>query len=59
MFESCERPFSRFSEGVEGQANKGLYRKVSGRYRIIFEPNHKARTIEVLGVFIRNERTYK
>jgi mRNA-degrading endonuclease RelE of RelBE toxin-antitoxin system len=44
---------------LKGKMNKGLYRKVSGRYRIIFEPIHKSRTIEVLGVFLRNERTYK
>ena len=56
--ELAEDPFRGLVKALKGKMNKGLYRKVSGRYRIIFEPIHKSRTIEVLGVFLRNERTY-
>jgi mRNA-degrading endonuclease RelE of RelBE toxin-antitoxin system len=52
-------PFRGLVKRLKGKAHKGLYRKVSGRYRIIFEPIHATRAVEVLGVFLRNERTYK
>ncbi len=57
--ELAEDPFRGLVKRLKGKAYKGLYRKVSGRYRIIFEPVHATRTVEVLGVFLRNERTYK
>jgi mRNA-degrading endonuclease RelE of RelBE toxin-antitoxin system len=57
--ELAEDPFRGLVKRLKGKVHKGLYRKVSGRYRIIFEPNHATHTIEVLGVFLRNERTYK
>jgi mRNA-degrading endonuclease RelE of RelBE toxin-antitoxin system len=38
---------------------KGLYRKVSGRYRIIFKPIHATHIVEVLDIVIRNEATYR
>ena len=44
---------------LKGKAHKGLYRKVSGRYRIIFEPMHATHTVQVLAVLLRNEGTYK
>jgi mRNA-degrading endonuclease RelE of RelBE toxin-antitoxin system len=57
--ELAEDPFRGLVSPLKGKAFKGLYRKVSGRYRIIFEPIHSTGTVEVLGVFLRNERTYK
>jgi mRNA-degrading endonuclease RelE of RelBE toxin-antitoxin system len=57
--ELADDPFRGLVKPLKGKAYKGLYRKVSGRYRIIFEPIHKTRTVDVLGVFLRNERTYK
>jgi mRNA-degrading endonuclease RelE of RelBE toxin-antitoxin system len=53
-----EDPFRGLVKPLKGKKCKGLYRKVSGRYRIIFEPIHATRTVEVLGVFLRNESTY-
>jgi mRNA-degrading endonuclease RelE of RelBE toxin-antitoxin system len=57
--ELAEDPFRGLVKRLKGKAYKGVYRKVSGRYRIIFEPIHETRTVDVLGVFLRNERTYK
>ena len=33
-------PFRGLVKPLKGKAQKGLYRKVSGRYRIILEPSH-------------------
>jgi mRNA-degrading endonuclease RelE of RelBE toxin-antitoxin system len=54
-----EDPFRGLVKPLKGKRHKGLYRKVSGRYRIIFEPFHATRTVEVLGILVRNERTYQ
>lgn len=34
-------------------------RKVSGRYRIILKHSHTTSSVELLLVFLRNERTYR
>ena len=52
-------PFRGLVKPLKGGPHKGLYRKVSGRYRIIFEPIHATRIVQVLAVFLRNERTYR
>ena len=52
-------PFCGLVKPLKGKAHKGHYRKVSGRYRIIFKPSHATRTVEVLAVLLRNERTYQ
>jgi mRNA-degrading endonuclease RelE of RelBE toxin-antitoxin system len=52
-------PFRGLVKPLKGKAHKGLYRKVSGRYRIIFEPVHPTRTVHVLAVLLRRESTYK
>jgi mRNA-degrading endonuclease RelE of RelBE toxin-antitoxin system len=44
---------------LKGKSHRGLFRKVSGRYRIIFEPLHSTHTVHVLGVLLRNEATYR
>jgi mRNA-degrading endonuclease RelE of RelBE toxin-antitoxin system len=54
-----EDPFRGLVKPLKGKAYKGLYRKISGRYRIIFEPIHATRTVHVVGVLLRNEGTYK
>ena len=56
--ELAEDPFRGMVKPLKGKKHKGLYRKVSGRYRIIFEPFPATHTIEVLAVLLRNERTY-
>jgi mRNA-degrading endonuclease RelE of RelBE toxin-antitoxin system len=54
-----EDPFRGLVKPLKGKDHKGHYRKVSGRYRIIFKPVHAARTVEVLAVLLRNEKTYR
>jgi mRNA-degrading endonuclease RelE of RelBE toxin-antitoxin system len=55
----ADDPFRGLVKPLKGKTHKGLFRKVSGRYRIIFEPLHSTRTVNVLGVLLRNEATYK
>ena len=52
-------PFRGLVKPLKGKEHKGHYRKVSGRYRIIFKPIHSTNTVEVLGVLLRNEKTYR
>lgn len=54
-----EDPFRGLVKPLKGKGFKGLYRKMSGRYRIIFRAIHASRTVEVLLVLLRNERTYR
>ncbi len=54
-----EDPFRGLVKPLKGKTHKGHYRKVSGRYRIIFKPIHATHTVEVLAVLLRNEGTYK
>jgi mRNA-degrading endonuclease RelE of RelBE toxin-antitoxin system len=57
--ELAEDPFRGLVKPLKGKKFKGLYRKASGRYRIIFEPIFVTRSIEVLSVLLRNEGTYR
>ncbi len=57
--ELADDPYRGLVKPLKGKALKGLYRKVSGRYRIIFEIVHSTRTVQVLGVLLRNKATYK
>ena len=52
-------PFRGLVKPLKGRDHKGHYRKVSGRYRIIFKPVYSTSTVEVLAVLLRNERTYR
>jgi mRNA-degrading endonuclease RelE of RelBE toxin-antitoxin system len=52
-------PFRGLVKPLKGKEHKGHYRKVSGRYRIIFKPSHSTNTVEVLAVLLRNEQTYR
>ena len=57
--EMAEDPFRGLVKPLKGKRFKGLYRKVSGRYRIIFRAVHETPTVEVLAVFLRKEDTYR
>lgn len=57
--ELAEDPFRGLVKPLRGKEYKGRYRKVSGRYRIIFKPMHATHTVEVLLVLVRNEGTYR
>ena len=52
-------PFSGLVKPLKGKENKGRFRKVSGRYRIIFRPVHATGTVDVLAILLRNEKTYR
>jgi len=52
-------PFRGLVKPLKGKKFKGLYRKVSGRYRIIFEPIFATHAVDVLSVLLRNEWTYR
>jgi len=57
--ELAQDPRRGLVKPLKGKEYKGRYRKVSGRYRIIFKPVHATRTVEVLLILLRNERTYR
>ena len=57
--ELAEDPFRGLVKPLKGKRYRGHYRKVSGRYRIIFKPVYATRTVEVLLILLRNEGTYK
>jgi mRNA-degrading endonuclease RelE of RelBE toxin-antitoxin system len=57
--ELAQDPFRGLTKPLKGKKFKGLYRRVSGRYRIIFEPVFATHTVEVLAVLLRNEATYR
>jgi mRNA-degrading endonuclease RelE of RelBE toxin-antitoxin system len=57
--ELAQDPFRGLVKPLKGKENKGRYRKVSGRYRIIFKPIHATHAVEVLVVLLRNEGTYR
>ena len=52
-------PFQGLVKPLKGKEHKGKYRKVSGRYRIIFKPIHATHVVEVLAILLRNEKTYR
>jgi len=52
-------PFRGLIKPLKGKELKGCYRKVSGRYRIIFKPVPASHLVEVLLVLLRNEKTYR
>ena len=57
--ELAEDPFRGLVRPLAGKDYKGLYRKVSGRYRIVFKPIHATHTVQVLKVLLRNGGTYR
>jgi len=57
--EMAEDPFRGLVKPLKGKEYKGRFRKVSGRYRIIFKPIYDTHTVEVLVVLLRNEGTYR
>jgi mRNA-degrading endonuclease RelE of RelBE toxin-antitoxin system len=57
--ELAEDPFRGLVKPLKGKRYKGLFRRASGRYRILFEPIYTTHTVEVLAVLLRNESTYR
>ncbi len=52
-------PFQGNVEPLKGKKWKGRYRKVVGRYRLIFIPFHQQQTVEISQILIRTEKTYR
>ena len=59
LLEMTLDPFHGLVKALQGKKSKGIYRKVSGRYRIIFVPRHADRTVEIRMILLRNEGTYR
>lgn len=59
IFAMRGNPFQGLVKPLRGKKYKGIFRKVSGRYRIIFKPIHATSLIVVLAILPRNESTYK
>ena len=57
--EMREDPFRGNVIAMKGKEWQGRYRKVAGRYRIIFIPYHGESLIEISAILIRNEKTYR
>ena len=54
-----EDPFQGNVKPLKGRKWKGRYRKVVGRYRLIFIPFHQQQTVEISQILIRSEKTYR
>ena len=57
--EMREDPFRGDVKALQGKEWKGRYRRVVGRYRIIFSALHQEHLVEVLLVLLRSEKTYR
>lgn len=57
--EMQEDPFQGDVLPLKGAEWKGMYRKRSGRYRIIFVPHRAEHLIDVIAIVPRTEKTYK
>ena len=54
-----EDPFQGNVKPLKGREWKGRYRKVVGRYRLIFIPFFEQQTVEISQILIRSEKTYR
>jgi mRNA-degrading endonuclease RelE of RelBE toxin-antitoxin system len=54
-----EDPFRGNVKPLRGKEWRGRFRKVAGRYRIIFIPYHNESIVEISGILIRSEKTYR
>lgn len=54
-----EDPFCGNVIKLKGKEWQGRFRKVVGGYRIIFIPYHSESIVEISGILIRNEKTYR
>ena len=52
-------PFQGDVKALQGKAWKGYYRKRTGDYRIIFFPHREQRIIDIAGVVLKSETTYR
>ena len=52
-------PFQGNVQPLKGKRWEGRYRKVVGRYRLIFIPLHAEQIIEISQILLRTEKTYR
>ena len=52
-------PFQGNVKPLKGKQWEGQYRKVLGRYRLIFVPFYSERIIEISQILLRTEKTYR
>ena len=57
--EMREDPFRGDVQRIKSGTLKGRYRKVVGRYRLIFIPNHDEHLVEISAILPRREDTYR
>lgn len=55
----AQDPFQGDVQPLKGRKWKGRYRKVVGRYRLIFIPFHRDHLAEVSAILPRSEKTYR
>lgn len=54
-----EEPFRGNVKPLKGKKWKGRYRRVVGRYRLIFIPFHQEQRVEISAILLRTEKTYR
>ena len=54
-----EDPFQGNVQPLRGKEWKGRYRKVAGRYRLIFILRYSEKTVEISQILLRTENTYR
>jgi len=52
-------PFQGDIRALQGKEWKGIFRRRIGSYRILFLTNEKKRTVSVVRILIRSEKTYR
>nr|BAL52994.1 hypothetical protein HGMM_F04A11C12 [uncultured Acetothermia bacterium]BAL60166.1 hypothetical conserved protein [Candidatus Acetothermum autotrophicum] len=54
-----EDPFRGNVKSLRGKQWQGRFRKVAGRYRLIFIPFYREQVIEISQIILRTEKTYR
>lgn len=54
-----EDPFRGDVQRIKSGTHEGQYRKVVGRYRLIFIPIHDEHLVEISAILPRTEKTYR
>ena len=52
-------PFAGNVKALQGEEWKGIYRKRTGRYRIIFKADRSSFHVGIAAILLRTEKTYR